>query len=228
MNLLDDDTADWEFYLGLLRAAVANHKLADGEVSSARAASARRAEIPRAVSRSPSRHQAARVPERTHRRTRAPRLASNHGHTAADRDRTRQPMISFLGRIRDVGLRARRMPAMEPRGGRTRRPLQRRQELAPQRAHGRQGTRAHQQDSGPHAMPQLLLRERYARAVRPARLRLREDEPRGRRENRVDDAGIHPRARQSRRHRYPDRLPPRPAAETNSISPRWPQSGESR
>ena len=36
MNLLDDDTADWEFYLGLLRAAVANHKLADGEVSSAR------------------------------------------------------------------------------------------------------------------------------------------------------------------------------------------------
>ena len=36
MNLLDDDTADWEFYLGLLRASVANHKLADGEVSSAR------------------------------------------------------------------------------------------------------------------------------------------------------------------------------------------------
>src|SRR5271170_3923946 len=36
MNLLDDDTADWDFYLGLLRAAVANHKLGDGEVSSAR------------------------------------------------------------------------------------------------------------------------------------------------------------------------------------------------
>src|SRR5271170_5449406 len=35
MNLLDDDTADWEFYLGLLRAAVANHKLADGVVDSA-------------------------------------------------------------------------------------------------------------------------------------------------------------------------------------------------
>ena len=28
MNLLEDDTADWDFYLGLLRAAVANHKLA--------------------------------------------------------------------------------------------------------------------------------------------------------------------------------------------------------
>jgi predicted metal-dependent hydrolase len=36
MNLLEDDTRDWEFYLGLLRAAVANHKLADGEIASAR------------------------------------------------------------------------------------------------------------------------------------------------------------------------------------------------
>jgi len=36
MNMLDDDTADWDFYLGLLRASVANHKLADGELSSAR------------------------------------------------------------------------------------------------------------------------------------------------------------------------------------------------
>lgn len=36
MNLLDDDTADWEFYLGLLRAAVANHKLGQGEIASAR------------------------------------------------------------------------------------------------------------------------------------------------------------------------------------------------
>ena len=36
MNLLDDDTADWDFYLGLLRASVANHKLTDGEISSAR------------------------------------------------------------------------------------------------------------------------------------------------------------------------------------------------
>lgn len=36
MNLLEDDTADWEFYLGLLRAAVANHKLRQGEISSAR------------------------------------------------------------------------------------------------------------------------------------------------------------------------------------------------
>jgi len=26
MNLLDDDTSDWDFYLGLLRASVANHK----------------------------------------------------------------------------------------------------------------------------------------------------------------------------------------------------------
>ncbi len=36
MNLLDDDTSDWDFYLGLLRASVGNHKLGDGEVSSAR------------------------------------------------------------------------------------------------------------------------------------------------------------------------------------------------
>lgn len=36
MNLLEDDTSDWEFYLGLLRAAVANHKLGQGELSSAR------------------------------------------------------------------------------------------------------------------------------------------------------------------------------------------------
>jgi predicted metal-dependent hydrolase len=35
MNLLEDDTSDWEFYLGMLRAAVANHKLEQGEVSSA-------------------------------------------------------------------------------------------------------------------------------------------------------------------------------------------------
>jgi predicted metal-dependent hydrolase len=35
MNLLEDDTADWDFYLGLLRAAVANHKLAQGETSGA-------------------------------------------------------------------------------------------------------------------------------------------------------------------------------------------------
>ncbi|HKN01131.1 MAG TPA: DUF309 domain-containing protein [Candidatus Binataceae bacterium] len=35
MNLLDDDTSDWDFYLGLLRAAVANHKLSQGETSSA-------------------------------------------------------------------------------------------------------------------------------------------------------------------------------------------------
>jgi uncharacterized protein len=36
MNLLEGDTSDWEFYLGMLRAAVANHKLADGEIPSAR------------------------------------------------------------------------------------------------------------------------------------------------------------------------------------------------
>ncbi len=36
MNLLEDETSDWEFYLGLLRAAVANHKLEQGELSSAR------------------------------------------------------------------------------------------------------------------------------------------------------------------------------------------------
>ena len=35
MNLLDGDESDWEFYLGLLRAAVANHKLADGILDSA-------------------------------------------------------------------------------------------------------------------------------------------------------------------------------------------------
>jgi uncharacterized protein len=32
---LADDNGDWEFYLGLLRAAVANHKLTQGETSSA-------------------------------------------------------------------------------------------------------------------------------------------------------------------------------------------------
>jgi predicted metal-dependent hydrolase len=38
MNLLESesDIGDWDFCLGLLRAAVANHKLRDGEVSSAR------------------------------------------------------------------------------------------------------------------------------------------------------------------------------------------------
>ena len=34
MNLLESDD-DWDFYLGLLRAAVAHHKLADGIVDSA-------------------------------------------------------------------------------------------------------------------------------------------------------------------------------------------------
>jgi predicted metal-dependent hydrolase len=35
MNLLDDDESDWEFYLGLLRAAVAYHKFTDGVIGSA-------------------------------------------------------------------------------------------------------------------------------------------------------------------------------------------------
>jgi predicted metal-dependent hydrolase len=35
MNLLEGDESDWEFYLGLLRAAVAHHKLADGASDSA-------------------------------------------------------------------------------------------------------------------------------------------------------------------------------------------------
>lgn len=37
MNSCDDDdnVADWDFYLGLLRAAVAHHKLGQGEASSA-------------------------------------------------------------------------------------------------------------------------------------------------------------------------------------------------
>ena len=35
MNLLEDNAGDWEFCLGLLRAAVANHKLSQGELSSA-------------------------------------------------------------------------------------------------------------------------------------------------------------------------------------------------
>ena len=35
MNSLEDDTGDWEFYLGLLRAAVANHKLSQGLLPSA-------------------------------------------------------------------------------------------------------------------------------------------------------------------------------------------------
>ena len=36
MNLLEGDESDWEFYLGVLRAAVANHKLAAGVVDLAR------------------------------------------------------------------------------------------------------------------------------------------------------------------------------------------------
>jgi uncharacterized protein len=36
MDLLEGDTSDWDFYRGLLRAAVANHKLGQGEISSAR------------------------------------------------------------------------------------------------------------------------------------------------------------------------------------------------
>lgn len=35
MNLLEDDAGDWDFFRGLLRAAVANHKLAQGEAASA-------------------------------------------------------------------------------------------------------------------------------------------------------------------------------------------------
>jgi uncharacterized protein len=35
MDLLDGDESDWEFYLGVLRAAVAYHKLADGVIDSA-------------------------------------------------------------------------------------------------------------------------------------------------------------------------------------------------
>jgi uncharacterized protein len=35
MNLLEDDTSDWDFYLGLLRASVANHKLTQNETRSA-------------------------------------------------------------------------------------------------------------------------------------------------------------------------------------------------
>ena len=104
------------------------------------------------------------------------------------------------------------MPAMETRGSRARRPLERRQEFAAQRTRRSQGPRAHEQNSRPHAMPQLFFSERHARAVRPARLRLRENEPRRRRENRIDDAGIHPRPRKSRCNRDSDRLPPRSAA----------------
>lgn len=35
MNLLEGDESDWEFYLGVLRAAVAYHKLTDGIIDSA-------------------------------------------------------------------------------------------------------------------------------------------------------------------------------------------------
>jgi Domain of unknown function (DUF309) len=35
MNALEGDESDWDFYLGLLRAAVANHKLSQGAVDSA-------------------------------------------------------------------------------------------------------------------------------------------------------------------------------------------------
>ena len=42
MNLLEGDESDWEFYLGVLRAAVANHKLADGMIDGAMCTCARR------------------------------------------------------------------------------------------------------------------------------------------------------------------------------------------
>jgi uncharacterized protein len=35
MNLLEDDTSDWDFYRGMLRASVANHKLGQNEIASA-------------------------------------------------------------------------------------------------------------------------------------------------------------------------------------------------
>jgi predicted metal-dependent hydrolase len=35
MNLLEDDTSDWNFYRGMLRASVANHKLGQNEIASA-------------------------------------------------------------------------------------------------------------------------------------------------------------------------------------------------
>jgi uncharacterized protein len=35
MNALTDDESDWDFYLGVLRAAVANHKLSQGSIDSA-------------------------------------------------------------------------------------------------------------------------------------------------------------------------------------------------
>jgi predicted metal-dependent hydrolase len=35
MNLLEDDTSDWDFYRGMLRASVANHKLGQSEIASA-------------------------------------------------------------------------------------------------------------------------------------------------------------------------------------------------
>ena len=58
MNLLEDDTADWDFYLGLLRASVANHKLGDGEVSSARLHLRAALKFLAPAIRPPSRHQA--------------------------------------------------------------------------------------------------------------------------------------------------------------------------
>jgi predicted metal-dependent hydrolase len=35
MNLLEDDSGDWDFFLGLLRASVANHKVSQQETKSA-------------------------------------------------------------------------------------------------------------------------------------------------------------------------------------------------
>src|SRR5882757_10590343 len=35
MNLLEDETSDWDFYRGMLRASVANHKLGQNEIASA-------------------------------------------------------------------------------------------------------------------------------------------------------------------------------------------------
>ena len=132
MNLLDDDTADWDFYLGLLRASVANHKLGDGELSSARLHL--RAAL-KFLAPYPDRHRGIKLREfRSALTAELARLDSQatYGHAAAHR--ARRLMIPFTDRIRDVGIRARRMPAMETRGGCARGPLERRQELAAQRA----------------------------------------------------------------------------------------------